>query len=568
MADDDPYASIATPVADDPYAAIATPVQADVQIPRAPAGVLGASTPAVGQVPVPDELRQSGGEISPLDYAKMGRDALLQPEATGTRPGVLGNVATAVHNVGAHAIPAAVAPFVHPLSTLQGAAEMTPPGQAVDSLLGRKNPIEQAAQQFQANPDKPQAAENLAGDVAGSIEGGRLAAGVVGSRPVQAVTNRVGTVATGAKQFIRPATSEAVVPPAQQAASSLAKAINPPGGVPEGLEDSLATQTPGIKDYATRTGNPLNTRWELAKAALGHGQELEDFYDQHVLGPSADRPVPIEGTGYQGETNGNGKATLAQIDKRLSAINKLTRPAFDKASAGATMTALERLGLDNEAGALRQTLYEELAKDTGMTPEAIKKLRTDYGQSYDIAGKTDAARRRVGTGGPVPLTKEGLIQSVLENVVGGRDAIADRGVQSALQQFKPALSPIEAMRRGVTGFRNQAAATAATNQAAAQQEILHGTDLSQDAQAAAAQRAQQAGGVRGQRVAQATNQNRQAANQEVLNAHALDTGAQDSAQERANHAEALRGVHVSGETRYRNGKAFVVDPKSGWWVPK
>lgn len=531
---DDPFsqyggAAIADAPADDPFAqyggaALSQDQPVQPAIPRTPAGVVGASTPAVGQVPVPAELRPSGGEINPLDYAKMGRDALLQPEATGTRPGVLGNVATAIHNVGAHAIPAAAAPFLHPINTFQSAAEMTPPGQAVDTLLGRQNPIESAAQQFQANPDKPQAVENLAGDVVGSAEGGRLAAGVVGSRPVQAVTNRVGTAATGAKQFIRPATSEAVVPPAQQAASGLAKAINPPGGVPEGLEDSLAAQTPGIKDYATRTGNPLNTRWELAKAALGHAQELNDFYDQHVLGPSADRPVPVEGTGYQGETNGNGKATLAQIDDRLSAINKLTKPAYDKANAGATMTALERLGLDNEAGALRQTLYNELAKDTGMTPEAIKKLRTDYGQSYDIASKTDAARRRVGTGGPIPLTKEGLIQSVLENVVGGRDAIADRGVQSALQQFKPALSPIASMRQKVTGFRTQAAATADANRALAQKEAPQSQALGESAQA--------------------------------------------SAQERADHADALRGVHVSGETRFRNGRAFTVDPKSGWWVPK
>lgn len=405
-----------------------------------------------------------------------------------------------------------------------------------------------------------------AGDIPGALaEGMTTAAGPAALKEALPV---IQAGAGRAKQFIRPATSEAVVPPAQQAASSLAKAINPPGGVPEGLEDSLAAQTPGIRGYATRTGNPLNTRWELAKAALGHAQELNDFYDQHVLGPSADRPVPIEGTGYQGETNGNGKATLAQIDDRLSAINKLTRPAYDKANSGATMTALERMGLDNEAGALRQTLYNELAKDTGMTPDAIKKLRTDYGQSYDIASKTDAARRRVGTGGPVPLTKEGLIHSVLENVVGGRDAIADRGVQSALQQFRPALSPIDAMRQRVTGFRNQSQAAAVANQAAAQQEVLHSVDLGQNAQAAAAQRAQQAGGIRSQRIVQATDQNRQAANQEVLNSHALDTAAQDAAQERADHADALRGVHISGETRYRNGRAFVVDPTSGWWVPK
>ena len=112
----------------------------------------------------------------------------------------------------------------------------------------------------------------------------------------------------------------------------------------------------------------------MAKAALGHGQEWNDFYDQHILGPSTDRPVSVQGMDYQGETNGNGKATLGQIDTRLGKINDLLRPAYDKASSGASMTALERSGLQDEANALRTTLYSELSKDTGMTPDAIRQI--------------------------------------------------------------------------------------------------------------------------------------------------------------------------------------------------
>jgi hypothetical protein len=538
-------------------------------------------------IPQPASPVQSPPNMGMMDYAKMGWNALTQPEATGTRPGVIGQAATAIHNVGGRAlnvvgqaIPQAAQALSdagqHPLDTLM---KTTPMGMASDAA----NAVASRVGEFQntAKMDLPLAAENVAGDALGAYAGSKL---VEAAKPAVAAA---GDVAGRAKQFIRPATSEGVVPAPQQAAAGLAKAINPPGGIPEGLEDSLANQTPGIKDYAARTSNPLNTRWELAKAALGHAQELNDFYDQHVLGPSADRPVSIEGTGYQGESNGNGKATLGQIDDRLSAINKLTKPAYNNINSGATMTALERMGLDNEAGALRSTLYNELANDTGMTPDAVKKLRTDYGQSYDIASKTDAARRRVGVGGPIPLTKEGLIQSVLENVVGGRDAIADRGVQSALQQFKPAMSPIADMRQNVTGFRIQAANTAAANQAAAQQEVAHGVGLGQDAQAAAAQRGQQASGIRGQNNAQALS----AAQQEVLHAHDLQTTAQDAAAQRAGQASTARAGAVQaggqftqtteptagtfsspnvpkGLTRYSGGKAYALDPKSGWWVPQ
>lgn len=529
MSNDDPFAQYggaaidtsAPASTDDPFAkyggaALSEDQPAQVAIPRAPAGVVGASIPAAGQVPVPVGLSPAGSSPSATDYAKMAYGALTQPEATGTRPGVTGNAATAIHNIGAHAIPAAAAPFVHPLDTLAGAAEATPPGMAIDAALGRPNPVERAAQQFQATAatDVPQAMENAVGDVAGGIEGGRMAAGALGARPIQAATNKVAQVATGAKQFIRPATSPAVVAPVEQAAASLAKAVNPPGGIPEGFEDSLRSQTPGIKDYAARTGNPLNTRWELAKAAAGHGQELNDFYDKEVLGPSADRAVPIEGTGYQGVSR-NGSATLGDIDTRLGKINDLLRPSYDKASAGATMTALEKSGLQDEANALRSKLYGELANDTGMSPDEIRQLRQGYGQSYDIASKADAARRRVGPGGPIPLTKEGIIQSALESVQGGRDAIADRGVQSSLQRFNSATSPIAEWQQRVQAIRAQSAAAAQANQAAAQQEFLHSQQLSQDAQTAAATRGQQAQNL-----------------------------------------------------RYKGGKAYAQDPRSGWWLPK
>jgi hypothetical protein len=417
--------------------------------------------------------------------------------------------------------------------------------QTATDLRSQGHPILAAGAELGALPvigpmGQAMGARMAAGDIPGALTEGATSALMPSA--MKEIPGQIGA----AKQVIRPATSTAVVPAEEQAGAGLAKAINPPGGIPEGFEDALTNQTPGIKDYATRTGNPLNTRWELAKAALGHAQELNDFFDDHVLGPSADRRVPVDSS-YQG-TGADGKASLGDIDTRLSKINNLLRPAGNAATPGATMTALERSGLQDEANSLRTTLYNELSKDTGMDPDAIKKLRQDYGQSYDIAGRTDAARRRVTPGGGgIPTSKEGLIKSVLEGAVGGRDAIADRGVQSSLQQFKPAMSPIDQMRQGITGFKAQSAAAAATNQAAAQQEFLHGTNLTQGAQDAAAARAAQAGAVR----------------QQAAKAGAGFT------QTASPQAGTFASPKVPpGTVRYSGGKAYALDPKSGWWIPQ
>lgn len=457
MTDQDPFASISEPLpASDPFASIA-------QAPRAQP----VQSPTI-----------------PSDASLYWR-ALTNPVGEGLKSAT--SPLGAFEQIGGQAIKGAAAipnMLMHPVDTLSKISPWLPGGDADSSPL---QPIKDAANGLAAGNLLP--AENLAGQTLGAVEGGRAAAG-----GVKQVLPNVPGVAS-ARQYIRPATSVAVVSPEMQAASGLAKAINPPGGIPAGMEDSLAAQTPGILDHATRTGNPLNTRWELARAALGHGQELNDFFDNEILGPSKDRPVPMDGTGYQGE-GANGKATLGQIDARLSKINKLISPAYEKNSANATITALEKTGLQDEANALRTKLYGELSKDSGLSPDEIKQLRQSYGQSYDIASKTDAARRRVGPGGVLPTTKEGLIKSVLENVVGGRDAIADRGVQSALQRFKPATSPIADWQARAAAARSQAATAAAANQAAAQQEVVHGAGLDQSAQDAATARSDEASTAR------------------------------------------------------------------------
>lgn len=479
MADQDPFAEIAKPVAAapaapaaaqdaDPFASIAKPIQ-----PPAEPGIRDQIDSAISD---PSNV---------LDTGWRGK----------------------IERFGQTAAQTIAAPVLHPIKTAQSMLESTPPGMIYDAVTGTGDPLQkQAAQSAVADP----------AGFAGQVAGGAVVSHVLGG------AMKVPEAVSNAKQFVRPSTSPAVVPPTQQAAAAAARAINPPGGVTAGLEGAIADQAPLIKAYAAKTGNPLSTRWELAKAALGHAKEMNDFYDDHVLGPSSDKAVPVDGTGYQGQTRA-GKATLGDIDARLGKINDLLRPAYGKMSESAQMTALERSGLQDEANALRATLYNELSKETGLKPEEIQQLRKSFGQGYDIASQADAARRKVGPGGPVPLTKSGLIQSVLEKAVGGPDAAADRGVQSTFQKFQPATSPVDAWKQRVTGFRQQAAAAANANRGAAQNEFLHGTQLDQEAQAASQQRAQ--------------------------------------------HAAALRGTG-SDDIKYKNGKAYVVDPKSGWWIPK
>ena len=134
--------------------------------------------------------------------------------------------------------------------------------------------------------------------------------------------------------------------------------------------------------------------------------------------------------------------TLQSIEDRLGQINDMMRPAANAKTAGASMTALERQGLEGEANSLRQRLYSELGQRTGLQPEAIKGMRESYGKQFGIADTIDAARRaRLGPkgaaaeAGNIPTSKTSLASSLVPNTL--KDYLANRNFRNAAKAFEP-----------------------------------------------------------------------------------------------------------------------------------
>lgn len=107
-------------------------------------------------------------------------DQLLAPVVNESAGHPEGSLDTHAQNVAGPAAATLLSPVMHPGNTLLSMAEMTPPGMAVDSLIGRKNPFEQQSDQL-SKLDSTAQAENLAGTVSGLLLGKGVAEGVPGS---------------------------------------------------------------------------------------------------------------------------------------------------------------------------------------------------------------------------------------------------------------------------------------------------------------------------------------------------------------------------------------------------
>jgi len=200
-----------------------------------------------------------------------------------------------------------------------------------------------------------------------------------------------------------------------------------------------------------RTSNPLKTVPEGMKAAEGVAQEGLAHYRQNFLEPNAGERITLE-NGVSKELGNT--ATLGDVEKRISDINDLVRGATRTAkSSGAEMTALERQGLENEAGALRQKLYRGLSEKTGVAPEEIQAMREGYGGQFSLKNalesghmqrltRTGLSSQGAGTG--IYPSKAGIIDKVMTTLRGGPEAIANRQFSSRIAKFDPeaALRPM------------------------------------------------------------------------------------------------------------------------------
>ncbi len=374
-----------------------------------------------------DQAQQNGGKLVPYgsdqptsmgvgDYIKMGWNALTTPEPTGTRPGVLGNMVTAAHNIGARAITAGTSMFTHPLDTLQSAAEMTPPGQAVDMMLGRQNPVQQRVQQFQSDyaQDKPLAFENAAGDALGAYEGGRIAGGAFGTKPVQAVVNKLTSPITSfASARMVPVPGENFTPQQHASLSGvLARGSGAGKGYfPKDIASSIgsalrqtAADNPAIAD-AIKTGSPEDS---LAgtQALLGKLRGTIDDAHQQVLGPVANTPIdptPIQSavsfpsslSGFAPEdaaavndlkTRLGSVRTLGGLNDLRMYLNQELTSQFRQNSVAAGNSGAVTSAMQDALQAARDQYYDELEKATGKNFQGAKRMESGVLSAEEALG--------------------------------------------------------------------------------------------------------------------------------------------------------------------------------------
>lgn len=403
-------------------------------------------------------------------------DAVNTPSESGPR---------SLDSFGRGAAQAMLSPIVHPVQAGKGLLKALQPdegaaGLAEGAIGGPAGPLMAHTIKGLYDDYKQNGLPHALGNVAGGIMGGEATGGLIrgGIGAASNVAERVGGY------------TSPVIDPALQNASQLARSIRPQGGITHGFEQDLATNMPLIKAFAKESGNPLHSQWEGATAARGLAQKGLEHFNTKFLEPNATRAVPVSDIpDYQG-TSSEGTTTIRDINKRLSDINDMLRPSGNAKTMGAEMTAQQRLGLGNEAGKLRQILYDKISEGSGVGPEQIKGMREGYGQQFGIADTIDAARRaRLGQigaaeeGSSVPLSKSGILEKALTKVRGGQQYLADRNFRSAASGFEPKPST----------FPEPVApdpAAIAKNRAAADQEFVHQNFLDQLAKDSAANRSE------------------------------------------------------------------------------
>lgn len=351
---------------------------------------------------------------------------------------------SALEDLGAGAA-ALATPFVHPIKTAEA---LQPHG--TEAFGGPAAILIDRALQ----PFLPKKGE------AGGTYGKRAGGQAVGSIPALLLGGStkgagVGEIPAEMAERFGPGYRSPFVPAEVQNASRVAEAIRPVGGVLPHFEEDLAAELPHIKAHAAETGNPLHSQWETALAARDLGEKGLAHYRENLLQPFGQERVAVGNVPVQRGNPFNPRAdlptapemkSLEDIDKRISDINDLVRGATRTAkTTGQEMTAMERLGLEEEAGRLRSILYDHLSQRTGIPAEEIKALREGYGKQFSIADTIDAARRaRLGQtgasaemGGTVPFSRTGMLERAFQGLRGGQEYIANARLRRALRPFAP-----------------------------------------------------------------------------------------------------------------------------------
>lgn len=508
----DPYASIAVPLSgqSDPYASIAKPISASDALTSNPNGegtykMVGAQGQTVS-VPyskvrgaqdqrfqvVPDDAARYTKDSTGSDAKAVQADFDARTATSPSEPLLETGIKSVVHAVGS--------PFVHPVDTAKGLARLA--GQAVtgDTYGAGSDLVTPIVQDYQDGGAK-YAATKLAGNTFGQVALGEAGgAGLKVAAPVisdvlSAAKTSVADAASSAKQYIRPTSDPAIVPPEEIQAQKIAQSILPQGGIKPEFVQAIQEQAPAIKAYAERTGNPLNTQAEGLKAAQGVAAEGLQHYQDEVLAPVAGRSVVLDSA----NTELGSKATIGDIDSRITKLNKLVNTAPAN-STGAALDVLAKSKWGDELSYLRGKLYPALENTTGIPANDIQNLREGYGGEFSLANNLESAQnaRLTRTGvqsqgqTSIAVKKPSILElpgQVVQAIKGGEQSIADRQFSSAMNGVKSA----EPIRPTPPPIDTDAIAA---QQDIAKQQFLDLHQSEQAAQDAAQQRSTVAEGTR------------------------------------------------------------------------
>lgn len=360
--------------------------------------------------------------------------------------------------------------------------------------------------------------------------------------PINAATDAVSEAATATKSYLRPKSSPTIVAPEEIQAQKIAQSILPPGGIKPEFVKSIQAEAPAVVEYAQRTGNPLNTQAEGLKAAQGVAQEGLQHFNTQILAPVANDTVSLG----VGKTYLGSSATLGNISDEISSLNKKVNTA--KASnSGDALMMLEKSGIQDQLQYLRSTLYDQLARKTGLSPEQLQTLREGYGGQFSLADSLESAQnaRLTRTGqssqgqqtiaGKVPTSVADIPMKAVNAARGGEQAISDRQFSSAMSNVQPVAAerPIPTFPQTAPSVRPSPISGPSTPVPTFDFTPMESTT---EANVAARNAAKQ----------EATASNRSAAQQEFLHSHTLTQAAQDASTQRGAIADAARDQYVLG----------------------
>lgn len=394
----------------------------------------------VHAVPFVGPALVKGGDQTPADARDSYGKRLVD---TATDPGTMGTILGASIQA---------APIV--AGGIEKIGKVAPPSQLAATELARSNFLDEEDQWAQGT-DIPEPKPYTEGSVEGPLNrsaGGRIlsraaspvqAAADVAKRSPTAAADGVANAASSARQYLRPKSSPAIVPPIEFQAQKIAQSILPPGGIKPELVKSIQSEAPAVVDYARRTGNPLNTQAEGLKAAQGVAIEGLEHYKDNILAPIADKPVVLDPE----NSSLGAKATIGEVDAKITELNHQLDTS-KTASAGQTLDKVAASKISDEVAYLRKQLYSSLESNTGISADHLQEMREGYGGEFSLANQLEAAQNaRLTRTGQLSQGQQGIALKrpsilevpgqVVQAVRGGEQAIADRQFSAAIKRVQP-----------------------------------------------------------------------------------------------------------------------------------